>query len=72
MGVYVAENQDGPQSIFATDIDGNGNQDIVVAITNANIINYYMPQANYIWGGFLLGNMTSNGTHRTNTAVQLN
>jgi len=40
-GVTVDSSQNGPISVFATDINGNGNQDLVVAVFNANKVNWY-------------------------------
>jgi len=60
VGLYVDQDQNAPESVFITDIDGNGDQDIVVAITGANTIKWYSTSGNdYTWEARTVGNATS-------------
>lgn len=59
VGLYVDQDQYAPESVFVTDIDGNGYQDIVVAITGADTIKWYDTSDNYTWVAHVVGNATS-------------
>jgi hypothetical protein len=59
VGLYVDQDQYAPESVFVTDIDGNGYQDIVVAITGADTIKWYDTSDNYTWVAHVVGDATS-------------
>lgn len=59
VGIYVDSEQDEPESIFAADINGDGRQDIVVAITGSNLVNWYSTTDDYTWTSHKVGNITS-------------
>lgn len=59
VGVYVDKEQNAPESVFVTDINGDGHQDVVVAITGSNLIKWYdATDNNYTWTGFTVGSAT--------------
>jgi hypothetical protein len=59
VGLYVDQDQNAPESVFVTDIDGNGYQDIVVAITGADTIKWYDTSDFYTWDAHAVGDATS-------------
>lgn len=59
VGLYVDQDQNAPESVFVTDVDGKRSQDIVVAITGADTIKWYDTVDNYTWDAHTVGNATS-------------
>jgi hypothetical protein len=60
VGVYVDQEQNAPESVFVTDVNGDGHQDIVVAVTGDDLIKWYdAPDDIYTWEGRTVGNTTS-------------
>jgi hypothetical protein len=62
VGIFVDSAQNMPESIFAADINGDGRQDIVVAITGSNLVNWYNATNAYTWTSHRVGN-TANPTY---------